>query len=160
MSKTLIIYYSLEGNIDFVAHALAKELNADTFRLETVKAYPKKGLFKYFHGGKDVVSNACPELKAIPNNLQSYDQIVIGTPVWASRAAAPINTLLTQLDFSGKRVSAFASSASGSHGKTFESIAAKLKNATISHTASFKNPVKDTETALKTVKTFAQTLAQ
>ncbi|MBR1536413.1 MAG: flavodoxin family protein [Treponema sp.] len=27
MAKTLVIYYSLEGNVDFVAHALAKELH-------------------------------------------------------------------------------------------------------------------------------------
>lgn len=44
MSKSLVIYYSLEGNVEFVAEELAEELGADTFRVETVKDYPKKGV--------------------------------------------------------------------------------------------------------------------
>lgn len=158
MAKTLIIYYSLEGNVDFVAHALAKELNADIFRLETVKEYPKKGLAKFFHGGKDVVSNSCPELKALPETLSPYEQIVLGTPVWASRPAAPLNTLFANIDFAGKKVAAFASAGGDNVGKTFDVIAAKLKNATLGATAAFKNPAKTPETALEKVKAFAEKL--
>ncbi len=158
MAKTLIIYYSLEGNVDFLAKELATELNADLFRLETVKEYPKKGLAKYFHGGKDVVSNSCPELKALPETISPYEQIVIGTPVWASRPAAPLNTLLANIDFAGKKVAAFASAGSDNVGKTFEVIESKLKNATFGATAAFKNPVKNKETALSILKDFAAKL--
>ena len=158
MAKTLILYYSLEGNIDFVAQALAKELNADLFRLETVKEYPKKGLAKYFHGGKDVVLNSCPELKSLPESIAPYELIVLGTPVWASRPASPLNTVFANIDFSGKKVAAFASSASGNNGKTFEVISEKLKNATLGEIVSFKNPCRSPEIALETIKSFAEKL--
>ena len=155
MAKTLIVYYSLEGNVDFLARMLAKELDADIFRLEPVKDYPKKGLAKFFHGGKDTVSNACPELKALPE-IASYEQIVIGTPVWASRPAAPLNTLFANIDFAGKKVAAFASSGGDSVGKTFTVMAEKLKNATISETVSLKNPLRSPEKAQETIKAFAE----
>lgn len=83
MADTLIAYYSLEGNIDFVARELAKEIGADLFRIETVKAYPERGLAKFFHGGKDTVMGARPELKAPLPDLSAYSTVVLGMPVWA-----------------------------------------------------------------------------
>ena len=40
--KTLIVYYSHEGNTDFVAKKIAEKLEADTVRLVPVKKYPEK----------------------------------------------------------------------------------------------------------------------
>ena len=53
--KTIIIYYSLEGNTESVAKKIAKELDADLLHLEPVKAYPSEGGRKYFWGGKAVI---------------------------------------------------------------------------------------------------------
>jgi len=157
MSKILIAYYSLEGNVDFVARNLAKEIGADLFRIETVKEYPKKGLAKFFHGGKDAVTNACPELKTPLPDLTPYDLIVIGTPVWASRPASPINTILKSADFTGKKIAAFASSAGGNTGKTFDAISTGLKNkGRLFATASFKNPLRSNEAATEEIKRFAE----
>ncbi len=159
MSKSLVIYYSLEGNVDFLAGEIAKEIDADICKVETVKEYPKKGLAKFFHGGKDVVINLRPELKTALPDISSYELIVIGTPVWASRPASPINTVLHELDFAGKKLAAFCSSASGVQGKTFESIASKAKNLdTLCATASFKNPLLNKDAALNEIKAFASKL--
>ena len=155
MANTLIVYYSLEGNIDFVARTLAKELGADTFRLETVKAYPKTGLAKFFHGGKDAVANSQPELKAVPD-VSAYQTIVVGAPVWAGRPAAPINTLFANVDVAGKNLAAFASSAGGSATKTLELIAEKAKGTDVVAVASFKNPARNPESALADIKAFAE----
>ncbi|MBR1640382.1 MAG: NAD(P)H-dependent oxidoreductase [Treponema sp.] len=156
MADTLIIYYSLEGNVDFLARDLAKKLNADLFRIETVKNYPKKGLFKFLHGGKDAISGFKPELKTTLPDISLYKSIVIGTPVWAGNPAAPINTVLDELDFSGKKVAAFASSAGGDAVKTLEIISSKVRNAEVSLTESFKNPLKNIDEAMEKLDAFAK----
>ena len=154
MAKILIIYYSLEGNTDWVARELAKETGADLFRLETVKEYPKKGFAKFFHGGKDAFTNACPELKTPIPDISAYDTIVIGTPVWAGRPASPINTLLSLADFSNKKLAAFASCAGGKAGKTFTAIASSAKNTeSLFTTALFTNPLRQNENVMEKIKT-------
>lgn len=158
MADTLIVYYSLEGNIDFVARKLAKELNADLHRIETVKEYPKKGLAKFLHGGKDAVSGFKPELKNELPSLSDYAKIVVGSPVWAGKPAAPINTFLEKSDFSGKTVFAFASSAGGNAEKCLKAISDTItkKGGTIYATASFTNPARNPEAALDSINAFAE----
>ncbi len=158
MSNTLIIYYSLEGNIDFLMRKMAKAINADTCRLETVKEYPKKGLLKFLHGGRDASFGFKPELKTALPDLSAYSRIIIGTPVWASKPAAPINTFLDKADFSGKNVAIVASSAGGSAAKCISIIgnAVTTKGGTITDSIAFVNPLKKPQEALETIETFSQ----
>ena len=162
MSKTLIVYYSLEGNVDFVAKKIAENLGADIFRIETLKEYPKKGLLKFFHGGKDVVSGVKPELKGELPSLEGYDKIVIGAPVWAAKPAAPLNTFFDKVDLSGKKCYAFASSAGGNSKKCLEIMAAEItrKGGTVEACAEFTNPLKKTDAALVTIAEFAGKIGQ
>lgn len=162
MAKTLIVYYSLEGNVDFVAKKIAENLGADIFRIETLKEYPKKGLLKFFHGGKDVVSGVKPELKGELPSLEGYDKIVIGAPVWAAKPAAPLNTFFDKVDLSGKKCYAFASSAGGNSKKCLEIMAAEItrKGGTVESCAEFTNPLKKPEAALVTITEFAGKIGQ
>lgn len=157
MADTLIVYFSLEGNVDFVSRELAKELGADLYRLQTVKEYPKKGLMKFVHGGRDTIKGFKPELKALPD-LSAYKSILVGVPVWASKPAAPLNTFFDGADFSGKSVSLFASSAGGNSKKCLSimrEIAGK-KGGTVKAEEEFTNPLKDPEKTIAQVKAFAE----
>ena len=162
MAKTIVVYYSLEGNIDFVAKKIAEKLGADIFRLETVKEYPKKGLLKYFHGGKDSVAGLKPELKGELPNLAEYEKIVIGAPVWASKPAAPINTFFEKAGLSGKSCFAFASSAGGNSAKCLEIMSAEIskKGGVVKACESFTNPLKKTDEALAKAEGFAQKISE
>ena len=157
MADTLIVYFSLEGNVDFVSRELAKELGADLYRLQTVKEYPKKGLMKFVHGGRDTIKGFKPELKALPD-LSAYKTILVGAPVWASKPAAPLNTFFDGADFSGKSVSLFASSAGGNSKKCLSimrEIAGK-KGGTVKAEEEFTNPLKDPEKTIAQVEAFAE----
>lgn len=158
MADILIVYYSLEGNIDFVARTLAKKTGANLCRLETVKEYPKKGLLKFLHGGKDSLSGFKPELKTVLPDVSAYKTIVIGAPVWAGKPAAPINTYLDTADFSGKRVFVFTSSAGGSPAKALELMSAMVakKGAVLGGTAAFVNPIRTPAAAVDAVGDFAK----
>ena len=157
MADTLIVYFSLEGNVDFISRELAKELGADLYRLQTVKEYPKKGLMKFVHGGRDTIKGFKPELKALPD-LTAYKNILVGAPVWASKPAAPLNTFFDGADFSGKSVSLFASSAGGNSKKCLSimrEIAGK-KGGTVKAEEEFTNPLKDPEKTIAQVEAFAE----
>ncbi|MCR5699228.1 MAG: flavodoxin [Treponemataceae bacterium] len=161
MSETIIVYYSLEGNIDFVAKNLAEKISSKNLvRLETVKAYPTKGLFKFLHGGKDAMKGFKPELKTEIPDLSKFENIVIGTPVWASRPSAPINTFIEKSDFSGKNVYIFASSMGGSASSTIEAISSQVekKGGKVISSVSLVNPIKKQEEALEKVAEFAKSI--
>lgn len=98
---------------------------------------------------------AKPALRSVPDVL-GYDTVVLGAPVWAGKPAAPLNTLLSEVDFSGKRVAAFASSAGGSAQKMLSLIAERVRNAEVFATASFKNPARSPDAAGELIAAFAE----
>ena len=83
--NTLIVYYSLEGNTDFVAKKIADKLQADILRLVPVKKYPEKGLAKFFWGGKSAMMAETPELEPYSwlYKSKSYKIFSIFIPVFA-----------------------------------------------------------------------------
>lgn len=92
--KNAIVYYSMSGNTKYAVEKIAKKLDADLIELEPVKAYPTKGLAKFFHGGKAAVFGDMPELKPYTFDSSLYEKVVIACPVWASKCAPPINSFL------------------------------------------------------------------
>ena len=61
--KTLVVYYSLEGNTEYVAEKIREAVGADLLKLVPKKAYHDKGLAKFFWGGKSAVMAEKPELE-------------------------------------------------------------------------------------------------
>ena len=124
--KTLIIYYSLTGHTELVAEALAKELNADILKIRPIKEIDNTKLTRYFWGGSQVFMNQKPELEPFDLELDQYDFIIIGTPVWAFTYSAPINSLFTQVEIKDKKVAVFCTSEGGNR-KTLENMEKRLE---------------------------------
>ena len=78
--KSLVIYYSLEGNTKLIADTIKNELNSDVLELRTKKRYPNKGFKKYLCGGKSVILKEKPKLLNKYIDISIYDKIFIGTP--------------------------------------------------------------------------------
>ena len=124
--KTLIVYYSLEGNTAFAAEKLAAALGADTLRLEPVKDYPTGGFRKFFWGGKSAVMAETPKLLPYVFDPAAYDRIVFGFPVWAGNVTPPIRTFIRDNDLKGKRIAAFACESGSGAEKAFAKLKAAL----------------------------------
>ena len=92
--KTLIVYYSLEGNTKYAADKIAQAIGADTLQLVPKKAYSDKGFSKFLWGGKSALMAEKPALEPIDANLDEYEQIVFGFPVWAGTFAPPLRTFI------------------------------------------------------------------
>ena len=61
MKKTIIVYYSMSGNVKQTAERLAAETGAELLALHPVKAYPDKGAKKYLWGGKSALMGEKPK---------------------------------------------------------------------------------------------------
>ncbi len=123
--KTLIVYYTLEGNTHYAAKKIATLLDADMLRIKPVKTYPRKGFRKFLWGGKSAVMAETPELEPYTFDASAYDRIVFGFPVWAGNVTPPLRTFIKENDLSGKRFAAFACQSGAGAEKAFE----KLKTA-------------------------------
>ena len=85
MKKTIIVYYSMSGNVKQTAERLAAETGAELLALHPVKAYPDKGAKKYLWGGKSALMGEKPKLYPYSFNADRYDTVIFGAPVWAGR---------------------------------------------------------------------------
>lgn len=111
--KSIVVYYSLEGNTDYVAREVAKHTGADLLRLEPEREYPKGKVSKYVWGGKSVVFGEKPSLRPYQFNKDLYDLIIIATPIWASSFAPPIRSFFADHDLRNKNVAFICCSAGG-----------------------------------------------
>lgn len=125
--KTLIVYYSFEGNTKLLATEMAKASGADLMELKPVKEMKSKGFMKYVWGGQAAVMQKKPKLEALQYNFDDYDRIIFGTPVWAGTFAPPFNTIFTDYKIENKDVAFFCCHAGGM-GKVFEKFNKKLIN--------------------------------
>jgi flavodoxin len=102
--KTLILYYSFEGNTKFIADAISETLNAPILRIHPTKDLTSTGFSKYVWGGGQVVMGIKPKLEPMEIDLNDFDVIFLGTPIWAGTYAPPIKTLLEDGVIKNKRV--------------------------------------------------------
>ncbi|MDR0539247.1 MAG: flavodoxin family protein [Spirochaetaceae bacterium] len=118
--KTIVIYYSLDGNCALVAEAIKKQLGCDCACLEPEHdvVAGKEGFAKYFHGGRQVFSKACPRLKPLGVDIAAYDFVILGTPVWGGSPAPAMRSFLREVSLKGKKTAVFVCH-KGGKGKVF-----------------------------------------
>ena len=159
MPKSLVIYYSLEGNTALIAKAIAETLHADLLELQLVKSIPNKGFFKFFWGGKQVMMKERPELQPFSVNPADYDLIVLGSPVWAGSYVPAFRTFFAQSPLKGKQIALFCCYG-GSAGKTFEALKAELPDNTFLGDIGFLNSGKTPEASVQTAKEWAKSMLE
>ena len=71
--KSIVVYYSMNGNCEMVAGKTAELLGSDILRIEPVKSYPDKGAKKFIWGGKSAVMGEMPPLKPYEFDADKYD---------------------------------------------------------------------------------------
>lgn len=141
--KSIIVYFSLEGNVKFVAERITKQINADMLCLTPEKGYPTGKVSKFLWGGKSVMFGEKPKLEPYKFNKDDYDVIIIGTPVWASSYTPPIKTFLSDNDLSGKSVALFACQSGNDASKCFEKLKNELPDCKVAATLALTDPAKN-----------------
>ena len=138
--KYAVVYYSLEGNTKYAAEMLAEELRADLIPLTPVIKYPIGKFSKYFWGGKSASFREAPKLEAYGFDVDRYDVILLGTPVWAGTFSPPLRTFLRANPMVGRKIAFFASCSGGSTDKCFEELQKEAPGSTVLATLRLIDP--------------------
>ncbi len=159
--KDLIVYYSLEGNTEYVVNRIKDKLGADVLCLVPKKAYSSKGAMKFLWGGKSALMQEKPELEEYEIDLSAYDRIIFGFPVWASTFTPPLRTFINENreSLSGKRFAAFACQAGNGAEKAFDKLEKYINETSFEQTAIFLDPkARQTDKKDKSIDAFADAL--
>ena len=146
--KTAIIYYSHDGNCALIAETLKIELNADVFRIETLDDKKRKGIFLMFWGGGQVFRGIKPPLKPLSVDINAYDLIILGTPVWAGSPTPAIASFLDKNSITGKKIALFCCHGGGK-GKALDKLLALLSGNTVIGGIDFVYPAKADKAGIK-----------
>ena len=122
MSKRLIVYYSLSGNTKKAAEYLAEKTGAELMRLVCVKDVSESSGARFLVGGMKALKNDRPELMSFDKYPGAYDEIIIGTPVWAGVNAPALNTFLSGDGIKEKITAVFTLSGGGDNDRCVEKL--------------------------------------
>ena len=119
--KTLFIYYSYTGNGVVVAEYL-KNNNIEVRPITRKKPLPKSFFFGVMTGGFLAGIKAKDKILDFNEDISEFEHIIIGSPIWNARISSPINTVLSKLDLSNKKVTFLLYSGSGEAPKSEKRI--------------------------------------
>lgn len=122
----LIAYFSATGNTEAIAMHLKDILNADVYEIVPEQPYTAEDL-AYSNSSSRTSQemndpNARPAIAGKVENMQQYDTIFLGYPIWWGQAPKIISTFLESNDLSGKTIVPFCTSASSGLGSSAENL--------------------------------------
>ncbi len=114
MSKVLVSFYSASGVTRRKASELAKEVNGDLYEIIPKQIYTKEDLDwtnKSSRSSLEIKDKNCrPEIEDINIDIDSYDTIYIGYPIWWGIAPNVVKTFLDNIDLTNKKLITFCTS--------------------------------------------------
>lgn len=115
-SKILVAYFSATNTTKTVASYIADSLNCDIYEITPQEPYSPDDLEYNNSNSRTSIEmndkNARPAVSGSVDNMQQYDIVFIGYPIWWGDAPRIINTFLESYDFSGKTIVPFCTSGS------------------------------------------------
>lgn len=122
--NTLVVYYSASGNTKEVATMIKESTKGDLFEIEPKEPYSDDDL-KWTNDNSRVTKEYKNEsernielISTTVENWDTYDTIFIGYPIWWGIAAWPVDNIVKNNDFTGKKVIPFCTSSSSGLGES------------------------------------------
>lgn len=151
--RTLIVYFSMPetggvdavagssrvvtdedevlGNVQQMAYWIEEQTGSDVFQINTVDAYPGDHDELVAQGEAENENNFRPEIANQIENLEDYDTILFGYPIWVYDLPSVVYSFLEDTDFSGKTIIPFNAHGGSEFTGTREAIAELEPNATV-----------------------------
>lgn len=133
-AKNLTVYFSVSGNTERLANAIHENAGGDIVRIEPVNPYPVDDYHnKSFTdlAQTEKTDGARPEIKDIDINLDEYDTIFVGYPIWWGSMPMAVYTFFDKYDLSGKTIAPFNTHEGSGAGDTHGEIVRLEPNATV-----------------------------
>ena len=128
MNKVLVAYFSASGVTEGVAKQLAAVTGGDLYEIQPEQPYTAADLDWTDKQSRSTVEmkdkSSRPAITGLAANMQGYDVVYVGFPIWWYTCPTIINTFMESYDFSGKTVIPFATSGGSSIKKACEDLKA------------------------------------
>ena len=121
-ATTLIVYYSYTNNVERIVTELRNQIEADVIEVEPAEKGLDYAANNYAIGSAQIAAirenpddaSSYPAIDPMNVDLSQYSTIIVGTPLWWSDMAAPLQTFLFQRgeEMAGKNIGLIVSSAS------------------------------------------------
>ena len=126
MSNILVSYFSASGVTKGVAEKIANAVNGDLFEIEPVQKYTDEDLDWTNKQSRSTIemnnrSFRPPVLNKV-SNINEYNTVIIGFPVWWYTAPTIINTFIEENNLEGKNVYVFVTSGGSSSEGSFRDL--------------------------------------
>jgi flavodoxin len=121
--------YIEKGNTQIVAEIIADLTGGDLYHITTVEPYPDDYASMLTRAQEELDTDARPELAGELPNLDDYDVIMIGYPIWHAATPRPVLTFLERYDLSGKKLVPFNTHEGSGQSGTVSEIEAHAPNA-------------------------------
>jgi flavodoxin len=119
------------GNTEVLARTIRDLIGCDMYRIEPADPYPESYDATVKRNVREQDADARPAIKGALPNLDGYDTVLLGSPIWNVRAPMIMTTFTERLDFSGKTVVPFTTHAMSGLGTTARDYAASCCGATL-----------------------------
>lgn len=151
MSRKLVAYFSASGVTAKVAESLSEAIGADLYEIEPEIPYTKADLNWMDKQSRSTLEMndpaSRPAIKGMRDNMEDYDTVFVGFPIWWYVAPTIINTFLESYDLTGKTIIPFATSGGSAMGKTNEKLQPSCPNSKLIEGKVFKKSASKSELA-------------
>lgn len=151
MSNKLVAFFSASGVTKKVAEKLAKATGADLFEIVPEVPYTKADLNwmnKNSRSSVEMRDESCrPGIATVVENMEQYDTVYVGFPIWWYREPSIIDTFIESYDFTGKTIAPFCTSGSSGIGDSGADIQALASGAKVGIGERFSKRVSENELA-------------
>ena len=124
-STILVAYFSATGTTEQVAQQAAEILGADLYEIVPEEPYTEEDL-AYYTGGRADQEQDDPSVRPAINgsveDMEQYDTVLLGYPIWHGQAPRIISTFLESYDFAGKTIIPFCTSHSSGVGSSADDL--------------------------------------
>lgn len=132
--KILVAYFSATGTTKGVAEHIANGLNADIYEIVPEEAYTDADLDYNDNNSRTTIEmndpDARPAISGSVENMEQYDIIFVGYPIWWGEAPRIVSTFMESYDFSGKTIVPFCTSGGGGIGSSASNLERLTSGAT------------------------------
>lgn len=125
-SNILVVYFSTDDTIRAAAYIIAEALSADLFEIQPVEPYTADDV--NYHNSRSRTSieqndpQARPAIAVLPDDLNRYDTIILGYPIWWGQAPRILYTFMENVDLTGKTIIPFCTSGSSGAGSSASNL--------------------------------------
>lgn len=113
---------NLLGTTEYVASMIQENLGGSLHSIQTAEAYPADYDETVQQNYQEQENDVVPELKSSVENIEQYDVIFLGYPIWATSIPQPIVSFLEEYDFAGKTVIPFCTHAGYGSGDSYDRV--------------------------------------